>query len=89
MVGIVLKAWRQLYLFMSKPRRLPLQTGAELSASNEKFDIRAGRSCGGDAGLWNVSFIGDANSRELVRSWKGGRVSVRVTEVRNGEIQPM
>ena len=82
--GMVLQAWRQLYLFKSKPKRLPLQVGSAKSGPSGYFPSTAGTSSESEAGPGNVLFVGDANS---VRLETGCRASATDGETCNRKIQ--
>ena len=62
---------------MSKPRRLPSQTGALFPASSEEFEDDADEPNVVDAATRNVLFAGEENIAELVRSGIYGRVSTK------------
>ena len=81
---MVLQASRQLYLFISKPRSSPLQTGTGGSrASNEEFDVEIGPSSVSDVSSGNVLFVADGGGSGYVRSWMDGTVSARVEEIKD------
>ena len=80
-VGMVFQAWRQLYLFISKPRRLPSQYGSALSACSERLGVKGTKSAVSETSPRVVLFVGGANSGEFVKSRMVGRVSARVEGV--------
>ena len=83
---MVVQAWRQLYLFMSKPSRSPLQTG---SGKGPYGSCTSGTADSMVSNAGWVSFASGADGVMIDKSWIGGKVSARVTEGRNRLIQPM
>lgn len=64
---------------MSKPSRLPLQTGPGPSAASEVSDVRAEKSGTGDAGTETVLLVGSSSvsGKELARTGIDGRWTPR------------
>lgn len=85
---MVFHAWRQLYLFRSKPSMLPLQTGSGRS-SREEFGGEVGKSSVSDAGPGNVLFAGVPSVWTAEKPWVDASVSARVKELRSRKRQLM
>ncbi len=72
---------------MSKPRRLPSQTGSGLLVSSEWFEDDADEPNVVDAATRNVLFAGE-KSAELARSGVYGRASTMVRGSTRRKVQP-